>query len=204
MPILPPRDCEILVTDGHVVGHRFRYVTQHFFKRTCIAYVASGALCVFAISGGIPGGISLPGWLVSALTANPENYVAKPKPVEPPPAPPVVAAPVDTPQPQAPAPAQEQTQAPAQNQDIQPGQSVAHPIPLPAPAAPEHHGIPGEEPFNTSMFIFHTPESWASNPPSQHERILEYMRQFKKAESVYNKAHHITPAPAAEQPADAQ
>ena len=201
MPNIPSKDCEILVTDGHVVGHRFRYVTQHFFKRTCVAYVAASALCVFAVSGGIPGGIALPAWLVAGLTANPENYVAKPKPVEPPPAP-VVAAPVDTPspQPQPQAPAAEQPQ----NQDIQPGQSVAHPVPLPAAPAPEHHGIPGEEPFNTSMFIFHTPESWASNPPSQHERILEYMRQFKKAESTYNKAHHITPAPAAEQPADAQ
>ena len=188
------KDCELLVTDGHVAGHRFRYVTQRYFKRICVSYAASIALCVAAISGGIPGGISLPGWLTHALTANPANYVAKPKPVTPPPPPPVV----DTPAPaSAPAPA-------AQNQDIQPGQSVAHPIPLPAAPAPAHHEIPGEEPFNTSMFIFHTPESWASNPPTQHERILEYMRQFKKAESTYNKAHHITPAPAAEQPADAQ
>ena len=174
MTLISQKDCELLVTDGHVTGHRFRYVTQRYFKRICVSYAASIALCAAAVSGGIPGGISLPHWRVSSRTANPANYVAKPKPVVAPPPPPPPPAPVqqqvDVPAAPQPQPQQEPQPQQNQNQDVQPGQSVPHPIPLPAP--PAHHGIPGEEPFNTSMSIFHTPESWASNPPSQHERIL--------------------------------
>lgn len=73
----PPQDWELLVTEGHVIGHRLVRVGRILF----LPAMACGLVAVWLLWSalhGVGGGVALPRWVVEALTTNPDTYTVVP------------------------------------------------------------------------------------------------------------------------------